>query len=43
VRDIQIDVAHGVETAEPPADPPQTEDRLGVVGYRCLGHRFVSR
>src|ERR1700741_3391571 len=25
--DIQVDVAHGVEAAEPPADPPQAEDR----------------
>ena len=24
--------------AEPPADPPQAEDRLGAFGCRCLGH-----
>ena len=26
-RDVEVDVAHGVEAAEPPADPPQAEDR----------------
>ena len=36
VRDVEIDVAHGVEAAEPPADPPQAEDRLGVLGCCCL-------
>jgi hypothetical protein len=43
VRDIQVDVAHGVEAAEPPADPPQAEDRLDVIGYFRLGHRAISR
>ena len=33
VRDVEVDVAHGVEAAEAPADPPQAEDRRGVVGY----------
>jgi hypothetical protein len=32
-----------VEAAEPPADPLQTEDRLGVLGCCCLGHAGVSR
>ena len=39
MRDVQIDVAHGLEAAEPPADPPQAEDRLGVLGYCVLRHR----
>ena len=38
VRDVEVDVAHGVEAAEPPADPPQAEDRLGVLGCCCFGH-----
>ena len=32
VRDVEVDVAHGVEAAVAPADPPQAEDRLGVFG-----------
>ena len=32
VRDVEIDVAHGLNTAEAPADPPQAEDRLGARG-----------
>jgi hypothetical protein len=43
VRDVQVDVAHGVKAPEPPADPPQAEDRLGVLGCCCLGHRTISR
>ena len=43
VRDIEVDIAHGVEAAEPPADPPQAEDRLGVFGYCFRGHVGVSR
>src|SRR5258707_765611 len=43
VRDVEIDVAHGVEAAEPPADPPQAEDRLGVLGYCSLGHLATNR
>ena len=39
VRDVEVDVAHGVEAAEAPADPPQAEDRLGVFGCCCFGHR----
>jgi hypothetical protein len=27
-----------VEATEPPADPLQAEDRLGVLGCCCLGH-----
>ena len=30
VRDVEVDVAHGLHTAEAPADPPQAEDRLGA-------------
>ncbi len=43
VGDVEIDVAHGVEAAEPPADPPQTEDRLGVLGCPRFGHSVLSR
>jgi hypothetical protein len=32
VRDVEVDVAHGVQAAEPPADPPETEVRLGTLG-----------
>jgi hypothetical protein len=28
--DLEVDLANGVEAAEPPADPPQAEGRLGV-------------
>src|SRR5439155_10396516 len=38
VRDVEVDIAHGVEAAEPPADPPQAEDRLGVLGCCLLRH-----
>src|SRR5205085_4239865 len=38
VRDLEVDVAHGVEAAEPPADPPQAEDRAGRLGCCCLRH-----
>ncbi len=37
VRDVEIDVAHGLNAAEAPADPPQAEDRLGV-RWCCCGH-----
>ena len=37
VRDVEIDVAHGLNSAEAPADPPQAEDRLGVRSSDC-GH-----
>ena len=43
VRDVEVDVAHGVEAAEAPADPPQAEDRLGVLGCCVLRHRVASR
>jgi hypothetical protein len=29
-RDVEVDVAHGLDAAEAPADPPEAEDRLGV-------------
>ena len=32
VRDVEIDVAHGLHPTETPADPPQAEDRAGVSG-----------
>src|SRR3954449_1146725 len=35
-RDVEIDVAHGIEAAEPPADPPQAEDRAGMLGGDAL-------
>ena len=35
-RDVEVDVAHGMEAAEPPADPPQAEGRLGVFGVLVL-------
>ena len=36
-RDLEVDVANGVKAAEPPADPPQAEGRLGVFGCWCFG------
>ena len=35
--DVEVDVANGVQAAEAPADPPQAEGRLGVLGCRCFG------
>jgi hypothetical protein len=35
-RDVEVDVAHGIEAAEPPADPPQAEDRAGRLGGDVL-------
>ena len=35
-RDLEVDVADGVKAAEPPADPPQAEGRLGVLGWLLL-------
>ena len=32
VRDVEIDVAHGLHPTEAPADPPQAEDRTGAFG-----------
>ena len=44
VRDVEIDVTHGVEAAEAPADPPQAEDRLGVLRVLLLASRVsISR
>ena len=34
--DLEVDLADGVEAAEPPADPPQAEGRLGVLGVLVL-------
>ena len=42
VRDVEVDVAHGIEAAEPPADPPQAEDRAGRLGGDVL-HVFATR
>ncbi len=42
VRDVEVDVAHGLHAAEAPADPPQAEDRLGAFGCRC-GYGPTSR
>ncbi len=40
VDDVEVDVVHGEKPAEPPADPPQAEGRLGVFDGRCcFGHR----
>ena len=33
--DLEVDLAHGVQAAEAPADPPQAEGRLGVFGGWC--------
>ena len=35
--DLEIDVPDCMEAAEPPADPPQAEGRLGVLGCWCFG------
>src|SRR5205814_10671863 len=35
--DVEVDLAHGMEAAEAPADPPQAEDRRGALGW-CLRH-----
>src|SRR6185437_13815458 len=42
VRDVEVDVAHGIEAAEPPADPPQAEDRTGMLGGDAL-HEAATR
>ena len=34
--DVEVDVANGMQAAEPPADPPQAEGRLGVLGCWLL-------
>ncbi len=36
-RDVEIDVAHGVQTAEPPPDPAQAQDRGGRLCH-CVRH-----
>ena len=38
VSDVEIDVAHGMQAAEAPADPPQAEDRLGGSTLCCFRH-----
>src|SRR3990170_6501855 len=41
---LEIDVANGFEAAEAPADPPQTEGRLGACDcLRCYGHGPFTR
>src|SRR5204863_73699 len=42
VRDVEIDVVHGEQAAEPPADPPESEDRLGWLGCCAFGHPGAS-
>ena len=37
--DVEVDVAHSLQTAEAPADPPQAEGRLDVFGWCCFGQR----
>ena len=37
VREVDLDVAHGGQAAEPPADPAETQDRRGGFGG-CCGH-----
>jgi hypothetical protein len=42
-RDVVVDVAHGEEAAEAPADPPQAEDRRGAVdGGRGVCHEPLT-
>jgi hypothetical protein len=41
VRDVEIDVAHGLHPAETPTDPPQAEDRIGAFGSDG-GRRFAQ-
>src|SRR5205823_3909813 len=39
---LQVDLGHGAQAAETPADPPQAEDRLGALGVRLgYGHAGV--
>ena len=42
VRDVEIDVAHGLDAAEAPADPPQAEDRLGARVWCGCRHPATS-
>jgi hypothetical protein len=39
VSDIEIDVAHGMEAAVTPADPPESEDRAGAFSVDGFGQR----
>jgi hypothetical protein len=40
VDDVKVDVVHGLQSTEAPADPPQAEGRLGVLDGRCcFAHR----
>jgi hypothetical protein len=42
-REVVVDVAHGEEAAEAPADPPQAEDRRGAVdGGRGVCHEPLT-
>ena len=36
-RDVEVDVSYRMKSAKPPADPPQAEGRLGVLGCFHLG------
>ena len=40
-RDVQGDVAHGVQAAEAPADLLEAEDRLGVLGCGASSVTFL--
>ena len=42
-QDVEIDVPHGLDAAEAPADPPQAEDRLGTFDVRCYCQRLTLR
>ncbi len=41
VCDVEVDVVHGEEAAEAPADPPQAEGRHGVLGECFFGHYLI--
>jgi hypothetical protein len=45
LANVEVDVAHGLDAAEAPADPPKTEDRLGAFGYAigCYRHAGMLR
>ena len=42
-RDVEVDVSHGLDAAEAPADPPQAEDRLGALVVAATATRASSR
>src|SRR5207253_2864581 len=41
-RDLEADVADGVETTEAPADPPKAEGRLGGLRWSCFRQPVVT-